>query len=370
MPNTTTSWHSLKPAARHRDRQEVCNAAAPGCALCCPADSDPRRSVSGGPGGPGTGTHVLSHTPAGQHRKTRLLPRVLPPQQQQHPQAAGGWTGREPAVFAASRGSRCSPGQACQLLLSVRPPVCRTWRSRGHTHTHVPTWGALCSRRGWQSGCTWHPAHPDLLRAPAHTCMNMRAHAHTDTRVQLRTHTHTHIICAHTWMDIHIHAWMHINVYSCTSVHTRAHACAAPQPTPSPLCSSFPAHVRTCAILHHSSTGHQHPTHGHAPPETPQGCSAGPQDQILPPPACLCQLVAMCGAAAAEYTAPAIRLAACQGRGLLRRPPATAQRDAGVKAGRERGFPSPCSHLPAPCLLCQGLAQPQLCPGYHLHMPL
>ncbi|KAM9648189.1 uncharacterized protein ACIBXB_011229 isoform 1-T2 [Morphnus guianensis] len=366
MPNTTTSWHSLKSAARHRDRQEVCNAAAPGCALCCPADSDPRRSVSGGPGGSG-------------HGDARPVPHACRAAQENPAAAARPPTPAAAASAGSWRLDRQGAGSIpCFPWLpllswpglpapSVRPSSRVQDLEGQRSHTRVPTWGALCSRRGWQSGCTWHPAHTDLLRAPAHTCMNMRARAHTDTRVQLRTHTHTHIIHAHTCMDIHIHAHIHINVYSCTSMHTRMR-CPSTHTEPSPQLLPCP-----CPDVCHPPPQQHRPPAPHAwpcPPRNAPGLLGWAPGPGSPPPACPCQLVAMCGAAAAEYTAPAIRLAACQGRGLLRPPPATAQRDAGVKAGRERGFPSPCSHLPAPCLLCQGLAQPQLCPGHRLHMPL
>lgn len=56
---------------------------------------------------------------------------------------------------------------------------------------------------------------------------------------------------------------------------------------------------------------------------------------------------------------PPVRAGGCCG------PPATAQRDAGARAGREQGLPAPCRHLPAPCLLHQGLPHPQFCP-HHL----
>lgn len=109
MPNTTMSWHPLKSAAQHSDWQEVCGAKAAPCAVWLTQTRGAQ--CWGGWGCPGTGTHVLSHVPVQQHRKTRLLPRVLPAQRQQHPQAAGSGTGKEPAAFVAYRGSCCSPGQ-------------------------------------------------------------------------------------------------------------------------------------------------------------------------------------------------------------------------------------------------------------------
>lgn len=224
MPNTTTSWHSLKPAARHRDRQEVCNAAAPGCALCCPADSDPRRSVSGGPGGSGHGdARPVPHACRAAQENPAAAARPPTPAAAA---SAGSWRlDREPAVFAASRGSRCSPGQDCQLLLSVRPPVSRTWRGRGHTHTRTHTCanlGGSLQQEGVTVGvyvapCTHRPAASTSTHVHEHACTCTYRH----TCATAYTHPYSHYLCTH------MHGYTHpcMDAHKCVQLHIHAHAC-------------------------------------------------------------------------------------------------------------------------------------------------
>lgn len=175
---------------------------------------------------------------------------------------------------------------------------------------------------------------------------------HTHAWIHTSTHTWPHMYgctCMYTCTDAHPCQRTHAD--PCTHLHAHTHVhCPPPhtEPSPKPAAPSLP--VSPSAL--YSTTAAQAtstPRMAEPPRNSPEQLDGAPGPGSLPP-AHPRQLVAMCGAATAEYTAPAISLAACQGRGLLWPPshsPAGCWGESGARAGAPRSMQAPACSLPA-----------------------
>lgn len=220
--------------------------------------------------------------------------------------------------------------------------------------------------------CTHRPAACTGTHVREHACTGTYRH----TCATAYTHPYSHYSCthmhgymhpctrAHTCMDAHKCVQLHIHAHTCTRMR-----CPSTHTEPSPQLLPCP-----CPDVCHPPPQQHRPPAPHAwpcPPRNAPGLLGWAPGPGSPPPQPVpvswwpCVGWPQLSTQPLPSVLPPVRVGGCCGP-----PPATAQRDAGVNAGRERGFPSPCSHLPAPCLLCQGLAQPQLCLGHRFHMPL